>query len=139
MAAVKHAERQLTWVLASLEPERLAQFYAALLGLDPRPGLSPSHWLVTTATGLDLQFYRPSRQRSLAAQGRAWSPCFSEQTEDEPLQLLQHWCEQACEQGAQQGDAPRLEPFGAECWMKDPDGNDFLLLVTPSSSSTSPL
>ena len=137
MAALQPPERQLSWVLASPEPERLASFYAALLGVDARAGFSSSHWLVTTTAGADLQFYRPSRQRSLAAQGRAWSPCFSEQTEDEPLQLLQHWCEQACEQGAQQGDAPRLEPFGAECWMKDPDGNDFLLLVTPSSSSTS--
>jgi len=139
MADPTQAERQLTLVLASLEPERLAQFYGALLGLHPRPGLSSSHWLVTTATGLDLQFYRPSRQRSLTAQGRAWSPCFSEQTGDDPLQLLRHWCEKACQQGAQQFDVPRLEPFGAECWMKDLDGNDFLLLVTPSSSPTSPL
>ena len=135
MAALQPPERQLSWVLASPEPERLAGFYAALLGVDARAGFSSSHWLVTTTAGADLQFYRPSRQRPLAAQGRAWSPCFSDHTEGDPLQQLRCWCDLACQQGAQQLDAPRLEPFGAECWLKDPDGNDVLLLVTSAASS----
>ena len=135
MAALQPPERQLSWVLASPEPERLAGFYAALLGVDARAGFSSSHWLVRTTAGADLQFYRPSRQRPLAAQGRAWSPCFSDHTEGDPLQQLRCWCDWACQQGAQQLDAPRLEPFGAECWLKDPDGNDVLLLVTSAASS----
>ena len=134
MAALQPPERQLSWVLASPEPERLAGFYAVLLGVNARAGFSSSHWLVTTTAGADLQFYRPSRQRPLAAQGRAWSPCFSDHTEGDPLQQLRCWCDLACQQGAQQLDAPRLEPFGAECWLKDPDGNDVLLLVTSAAS-----
>ncbi len=126
-------DRQLSWVLASSDPEPMALFYASLLGVEARPGFSSSHWLVTSPAGLDLQFYRPSRQRQLAAQGRAWSPCFSARSDGDPLQLLQHWCDRACHQGAKQLVPPRLEPFGAECWMVDPDGNDFLLLVTPPS------
>ena len=133
MAGLEPLERQLSWVLASSDPERMALFYAALLEVNPRPGFSSAHWLVTTAAGVDLQFYRPSRQRRLAAQGRAWSPCFCQRSEQDPLQHLEHWCERACRRGAQRLDSPRLELFGAECWLKDPDGNDFLLLVTPTS------
>jgi hypothetical protein len=29
------------------------------------------------------------------------------------------------------GDPPRQEPFGAEAWLLDPEGNRLLLLVLP--------
>lgn len=123
---------QLSWVLASSQPERIALFYARLLGLTPQPGASSAHWLVITAKGERLQFYRPSSQRPQQAQGRAWSPCFTMATEMAPMQRLDRWCRDALDQGASLHEAARMEPFGAECWMKDPDQNDFLLLVTPS-------
>ena len=32
--------------------------------------------------------------------------------------------------GAELIESPRLDFFGAEAWMKDPEGNQFLLLVS---------
>ena len=39
--------------------------------------------------------------------------------------------EQALELGASVKDLPRQEPFGAEAWLLDPEGNRLLRLVLP--------
>lgn len=121
----------LTWVIPSKHPQRLASFYAALLDEVPRVGLSPNHWLVSRQGMAELQFYRPSSTRDLPPKGRAWSPCLSRSTTMEPLMALQRWCDQAQSRGAAVEEPPRLESFGAECWMVDPEGNAFLLLMAP--------
>jgi hypothetical protein len=65
---------------------RLAQFYGALLNVEPQPGRLALHaWI---ATALEL--------------------------------------------GATVDDPPRQEPFGAEAWLLDPEGNRLLLLVWPA-------
>ena len=125
---------RLTWVIPSDHPQRLAVFYAALLGEVPRAGRSPSHWLVSPQGMPELQFYRPSSKRELPPKGRAWSPCLSQTTNADPLVVLQRWCDQAQRQGAEVQEPARLEPFGAECWMVDPERNAFLLLITPQST-----
>ena len=43
--------------------------------------------------------------------------------------MLHTWLEAALELGASVGDPPRQEPFGAEAWLLDPEGNRLLLLV----------
>ena len=65
-------------VLAADDPAALAQFYGALLGVAPQPGLSAAHL------------------------------------------------------GDTSDDPPRQEPFGAEAWLLDPEGNRLLLLVLPA-------
>jgi hypothetical protein len=45
--------------------------------------------------------------------------------------LLNSWIEEALKLGASVGDPPRQEPFGAEAWLLDPEGNRLLLLVLP--------
>jgi hypothetical protein len=49
----------------------------------------------------------------------------------DPLALLQAWIATALELGASLADPPRQEPFGAEAWLLDPEGNRLLLLVLP--------
>lgn len=120
----------LSWVIPCDQPQALAAFYAGLLGEVPRAGLSPSHWLVSPEGKPLLQFYRPSSTRDLPPKGRAWSPCLSQATDQDPLAALQHWCDQAQRQGAAVQEPARLESFGAECWMVDPERNAFLLLIT---------
>ena len=46
--------------------------------------------------------------------------------------MLQAWISTALDLGATAEDLPRLEPFGAEAWLLDPEGNRLLLLVIPS-------
>jgi predicted enzyme related to lactoylglutathione lyase len=45
--------------------------------------------------------------------------------------VLSNWITKALELGAAVQDPPRREPFGAEAWLLDPEGNRFLLLVLP--------
>lgn len=120
----------LSWVIPSDHPQELAAFYAGLLGETPRAGFSSSHWLVSPQGMPSLQFYRPSSTRKLPPKGRAWSPCLAQTTDRDPLAALERWCDQAQQQGAAVLEPARLESFGAECWMVDPERNAFLLLMT---------
>jgi hypothetical protein len=47
--------------------------------------------------------------------------------------VLQAWISTALELGATVDDPRRQEPFGAEAWLLDPEGNRLLLLVLPGS------
>jgi hypothetical protein len=103
-ASVRDAVRQLgmpeqearaltgSIVLAADDPAALARFYGALLGVEPQPGMSGTHWRVPWPAGGWLELYAPSRHRP----------------------------------------QPRQEPFGAEAWWLDPEGNRLLLLVLPA-------
>jgi len=132
MAELAADSIDLSWVLACDAPDRLARFYAALLDTSAQQGLSTSHWIVRGPQGMRLQFYRPSSQRPAELRGRAWSPCFQRSSPSQPLASLETWSALISERGAVLKEPARLEPFGAECWMQDPEGNLFLLLVTES-------
>ena len=119
-------------VLAADDPAALVQFYGALLGVAPQPGLSSTHWRVAWPAGGWLEVYSPSRSRpqprqpgrlALCLQRKADGPC--------ALAVLQAWISTALELGASLQDPPRQESFGAEAWLLDPEGNRLLLLVLP--------
>jgi len=46
--------------------------------------------------------------------------------------VLHAWIATALKLGASVDDSPRQEPFGAEAWLLDPEGNRLLLLVLPA-------
>ena len=48
-----------------------------------------------------------------------------------PLPCSTPGSEEALGLGASVEDPPRQEPFGAEAWLLDPEGNRLLLLVLP--------
>ena len=50
-------------VLAADDPAVLAQFYGALLDVEPQPGLSSTHWRLRWHTGGWLEVYAPSKSR----------------------------------------------------------------------------
>lgn len=119
---------QASLVLAADDPERLAQFYGALLEQPPQPGLSASHWRVALPGGGCLELYAPSRQRPQPRQVGRLAVCAQRRG---PATLLETWLAQAQALGAELREAPRSEPFGSEAWLLDPEGNPLLLLVTP--------
>ena len=124
----------LSWVLAANNPQSLAEFYAKALGCSCRSGLSAQHWMVSLPTGGTLQIYRPSRQRPWPLRGAALAPCFQRVGTDHPERELAGWIEQLEMLGARRREPARLESFGAECWMEDPEGQPFLTLVLPQGS-----
>ena len=117
-------------VLAADDPAALARFYGALLKVEPQPGLSNRHWRVSWPAGGWLEVYAPSRNRPQPRQQGRLALCLQRQA-DGPgaLAVLQAWISTALELGASVDDPPRQEPFGAEAWLLDPEGNRLLLLV----------
>ena len=123
---------QISWVLASHDPARLCRFYEALLNREARQGLSPQHWTLSLAEGLDLEIYRPSRSRPFPERGRCLSICLRLQASQNPLGTLMAQLPEVQRAGATILETPRRESFGAECWLQDPEGNACLIVV-PSS------
>lgn len=119
-------------VLAADDPASLAQFYGALLGIEPQPGLSSTHWRVPWPAGGWLELYAPSRSRPQPHQQGRLALCLQRQAEgSDAVALLDDWITAALRRGASLQDQPRREPFGAEAWLLDPEGNRLLLLVLP--------
>ena len=125
----------LSWVLASRRPEQLATFYAELLGTTPKPGVAAHHWIVPLQAQGSLQIYTPSRNRPWPDSGSALAPCLQRRAKADPLVELQCWQQHVIQLGGKSTEEPRLESFGAECWLEDPEGQRFLLLVLPAESA----
>ncbi len=120
-------------VLAADDPAALAQFYGALLKVEPQPGLSDTHWRVPWPTGGWLEVYAPSQSRPQPRQPGRLALCLQRKADAAgPLAVLHAWIATALELGARVDDSPRQEPFGAEAWLLDPEGNRLLLLVLPA-------
>ena len=126
----------LSWILASRQPRQLAGFYAELLNTSVRSGLADHHWIVPLKPSGTLQIYTPYRSRPWPTSGSVLAPCLQRQVDADPLAALTRWQEQVKALGGRSTESPRREPFGAECWMEDPEGQRFLLLVLPSRPGT---
>jgi hypothetical protein len=81
-----------------------------------------------------LELYAPSQNRPQPRRQGRVALCLQRQA-DGPgaLAVLQAWITTALDLGATAEDPPRQEPFGAEAWLLDPEGNRLLLLVLPAS------
>lgn len=120
-------------VLAADDPTALARFYGALLHVEPQCGLSSTHWRVPWPAGGWMELYAPSRSRPQPRQSGRVALCLQRRADaDGPLAVLHTWISAALELGASVDDRPRQESFGAEVWLRDPEGNRLLLLVLPS-------
>ena len=123
------ANSRASVVLAADDSPKLAAFYASLLACQPIPGFNASHWRLPLP-GPELEIYSPSRARPLPRQTGRLSLCLQQDgTGQAPQVQLQRWIALALTAGAVLEEAPRLEPFGAEAWLLDPEGNRLLLLV----------
>lgn len=119
-------------MLAADDPAALAQFYGALLNVEPQPGLSSTHWRVPWPAGGWLELYAPARSRPQPRQPGRLALCLQRKADAKgALAVLHDWISRALELGASVGDPPRQESFGAEAWLLDPEDNRLLLLVLP--------
>ncbi|WP_231597902.1 VOC family protein [Synechococcus sp. CBW1002] len=120
-------------VLAADDPAGLARFYGALLEVEPQPGLSGTHWRVAWPAGGWLEIYAPSRSRTQPRQPGRLALCLQRQSDGTgAVAVLNAWITAALGLGALLQEPPRVEPFGAEAWLLDPEGNRLLLLVMPA-------
>ena len=126
---------QISWVLAAEDSVRLATFYSELFSATLMPGLAEHHCIVQFSDGTQLEIYQPSRRRPFPARGRALSPCLRLSPSQEPLSELQRLLSNALQRGGSLLEEERLEPFGAEAWIHDPEGNALLLLAPLASAA----
>ena len=120
-------------VLAADDPAALARFYGALLNVEPQPGLSGTHWRVPWPADGWLELYSPSKSRPQPRQQGRLALCLQRRADATcALAVLHAWIATALELGASVDDPPRQEPFGAEAWLLDPEGNRLLLLGLPA-------
>tara|TARA_Y100001968_G_scaffold333907_1_gene400907 strand:+ start:31302 stop:31688 length:387 start_codon:yes stop_codon:yes gene_type:complete len=120
---------QITWVIAAMHPKEIASFYSNAFDIDfYQVDNSGDHWL-SKSDGADIQIYKPSDQKPFPSRGKAGSICFSEKSSGDPLSQIKEWIQKLSEYGAKTCEDFNNKPFGVECWMQDPEGNYFLLLV----------
>ena len=127
---------QISWVLAAEDSTRLATFYCELFQATLKPGVAEHHCIVQFSDGTQLEIYQPSRRRPFPARGKALAPCLRLSPSQEPLPELQRLLSNALQRGGSLLEEARLEPFGAEAWIHDPEGNA-LLLLAPLAATTS--
>ena len=120
---------QISWVLASHDPAGLAAFYAALFGVCAHQGFSTSHWVIALSEGSQMEIYKPSSKRPFPNRGQHLAPCLRLQSSLDPLDQLTSRLPVWCALGASIAEPPRLEAFGAECWLLDPEKNSVLVVV----------
>ena len=122
---------QTALVLAADDPQAQAQFYAALLGCSPVPGMHARHWRLPWPAGGWLEIYAPSRARPQPRATGRLALCLQRVAAADASAALGDWIARAEILGARRLEEPRLEPFGLEVWLLDPEGNRLLLLLRP--------
>ncbi len=120
---------ELNFVLASNEPYQLSKFYEVALSAELKPGFNDQHFWITHPNGTKIQIYRSSLSRPFPLRGRNLAMCLVGQASLDPLSNLEDWVQRLVSMGATVVESCRLESFGAEVWMADPEGNEFLLLL----------
>ena len=120
---------EISFVIASNRPSFLAEFYASFNKVEKLPGMNSDHYVVKLKNGLKIEFYKPSENQTIEGRGRFSSICFQKSPSTDPLPILEEWISNMKRLGASITSKPRSSFFGAEVWVADPDGNNFLILV----------
>tara|TARA_Y100001968_G_C19331706_1_gene704663 strand:+ start:379 stop:762 length:384 start_codon:yes stop_codon:yes gene_type:complete len=121
---------EVSFIIESDSPGDLASFYEKVSEAKASQGLSSEHYVINKSHEFKIQIYRSSKKRISPIKGFASAVCFQKKTNLDPISEVKRWSENLISIGARTIDAPRLEPFGAELWMIDPEGNAFLLMMT---------
>ena len=121
---------EVEFVVSSGNPLELAQFYSFLCNGKILKGENKSHFLVLSSSGMRINLYRPSSRSDLINKGRGAAICLQKKIKSDRLTALREWIAEIISKGGEVLEE-RLEDFGAEAWMKDPEGNDFLIVVVP--------
>ena len=127
---------KMIWVLAADDTGILGRFYSDLFQARLMPGMGDHHCVVEFGDGTRLEIYRPSRKRPFPTRGRALAPCLRLDPSMDPLPELRRLLSTALECGGSLLEDARVEAFGAEAWIQDPEGNPLLLLAPVVSADS---
>ena len=120
---------KISSVLASQAPKSLARFYAFVMDAQMQEGLNDDHWVLASNQGQIIEIFRPSRNKPFTLRGRVFALCIHGKSSLDPLSSIRVLIADLISKGAFLIEEPKLELFGAESWLADPEGNQFLLVV----------
>ncbi len=119
-----------SFIIASNEPGTLASFYGLLLECNTSKGINEKHFFINYKNLVQIEFYCPSRDRDFHVKyPPKVSICFKGEPSDDPLKVTEDWCRRVVSLGGVVSEHPINETFGAEVWLKDPEGNNFLIYI----------
>ena len=119
----------INFVIASKDPKGLSNFYGKINSDKVIKGFNSNHYFISLSNRSKIDFFRPGKNYEWTNKGNSASLCFEGKPSIEPLKAIQTWSMELLELGGNVKSSPRLEEFGAELWMLDPEGNHFLILV----------
>ncbi len=120
---------QVGLAIASKKPRKLSEFYVFATEGDLLSGFNQDHFLVVNCNGMTIEVYRPSEKEFWSDLGRASALCLKQEPSSQPLLSLNHWASSLIAKGANLISHPKIESFGVEAWMTDPEGNYFLIFI----------
>ncbi len=119
----------INFVIASKDPKVLSNFYGKINSEKVIKGFNSSHYFISLSNRSKIDFYRPAKDYEWNKKGNSASLCFQGKPSIQPLKAIETWSSELLKSGGTVKSSPKLEKFGAEQWMIDPEGNHFLILV----------
>tara|TARA_B100000579_G_scaffold161760_1_gene131368 strand:+ start:95 stop:508 length:414 start_codon:yes stop_codon:yes gene_type:complete len=116
-------------VIASENPKELSEFYAKINSDKVNKGFNAFHYFISLSSRSQIHFYRPNENYEWQREGNSTSLCFQGEPSEDPSKIIERWTFEIIKFGGSPMEEPKLENFGSEQWMLDPEGNQFLILV----------
>jgi len=119
----------INFVIASKNPKELSDFYAKINADKVDGGFNSTHYFISLSNRSKIHFYRPNKNHQWERNSNSTSLCFQCAPSNEPLKIIEKWKSELLKLGGSAVGITKMEDFGAEQWMFDPEGNRFLILV----------
>ena len=128
----------INFVIASENPKELSDFYAKINSAKAIKGFNSTHYFISLSDRSEIHFYRPNENHEWDRKGNSTSLCFQGEPSEDPVENIEMWTSEILKIGGTVMGTAKLDQFGSEQWILDPEGNQFLIL-TPYPSKGSDL
>ena len=119
----------INFVIASENPKELSDFYSKINSVKANKGFNSTHYFISLSNRSKIHFYRPNENHEWQREGNSTSLCFQREPCEDPSKIIESWIFDILKLGGRVIGISKLAKFGAEQWMLDPEGNQFLILV----------
>ena len=119
----------INFVIASERPKELSEFYAKINSSKAKRGFNSTHYFISLSDRSQIHFYCPSKKDAFNREGNSTALCFQGEPCEDPSKNIERWKSEILELGGFSVGVARMEKFGSEQWMHDPEGNRFLIWV----------
>ena len=119
----------INFLIASENPKELSDFYAKINSDQANKGFNSTHYFISLSNRSKIHFFRPNEAHKCNREVNTTSLCFQGEPSHDPTKIIKSWISEILKIGGSVKGSSKLEEFGSEQWMLDPEGNQFLILV----------